>query len=264
MTEQKKLQRQMAQADRLSSMGMLAASVAHEINNPLGVILNFGELVLDHADEGESVRGFARNIIQESERVANIVKNLLAFSRPTRATGSAVRVDDIVERTLSLMRVLLRKDRISVDVDIAPQIPPIRCEAQQIQQVLMNLLTNARDALRECPAAPGPGRSILVTGRVVDKDGAPFRVRLSVHDNGPGIHPDLVATLFQPFQTTKSGGTGLGLSISQGIVRDHGGELWFETERGGGTTFHVDLPLVGNTEGIEVEDVRDAGSSMFG
>jgi signal transduction histidine kinase len=245
--------------------------------------------------------------------VATIVKNLLTFARHDRQSHSLARVQDIVEGTLSLVRTVIRHDQIALEMDVPESLPKIRCRSQQIQQVLMNLLTNARDALnekypaydvdkiirvtaealeRETPSsirdgargdtrAPGDApRSVALQGTIGDaprsvalQDApgtvalqedqsslkpetrnlkpAPVRwLRLTVEDHGTGIRPEIRGRIFDPFFTTKpkDKGTGLGLSISHGIVKDHGGALWLESEVGKYTRFHVDLPAMENAE----------------
>jgi len=200
-------------------------------------------LLRDNASDPARVADYAGNVIKESERVAVIVRNLLSFARQDRETHSPARVVDLVERTLSLMRAVLRKDHIRIEVDVPDDLPSLKCRSQQIQQVLMNLLTNARDALNQRYPGSVDDKFLRIRASVVDKDGHRC-VRLSVEDCGTGIPAEVAERVFDPFFTTKprDQGTGLGLSISYGIVREHHGELWFETEPDRGTTFHMDLP----------------------
>ena len=250
VTERKRLEEERRQFEaaarqqqRLEAIGTLASGVAHEINNPLNIILNYGELLRDNASDPARVADYAGNVIKESERVAVIVRNLLSFARQDRETHSPARVVDLVERTLSLMRAVLRKDHIRIEVDVPDDLPSLKCRSQQIQQVLMNLLTNARDALNQRYPGSVDDKFLRIRASVVDKDGHRC-VRLSVEDCGTGIPAEVAERVFDPFFTTKprDQGTGLGLSISYGIVREHHGELWFETEPDRGTTFHMDLP----------------------
>jgi PAS domain S-box-containing protein len=231
------------QQQKLESIGTLASGVAHEINNPLNVILNYGQLLVDDSDKPDRVTDFATQIVKESERVAVIVRNLLAFSRQDREAHSPARLVDIVERTLSLTHAVLRKDQIEVLTEIPASLPTINCRSQQIQQVLLNLLTNARDAMNlQQPNAPGE-KLIRISASTFDLDGKRW-IRLSVQDRGCGIPSEVASRVFDPFFTTKprDKGTGLGLAISYGIIQDHLGRLWFESEEGVGTTFHMDLP----------------------
>jgi PAS domain S-box-containing protein len=230
------------QQQKLESIGTLASGVAHEINNPLNVILNYGQLILDDATDQSRVKDFASNIVKESERVAVIVRNLLGFARQERETHSAARISDIVEKTLSLTSAVLRKDQIAIKYEIAEDLPSVKCRSQQIQQVLMNLLTNARDALNERFPKNSPDKTIKIIAAPWEQDGVRW-VRLTVEDHGMGIPANVADKIFDPFFSTKprNKGTGLGLSISYGIMQDHHGRLWFETVQGDGTKFHIDL-----------------------
>jgi signal transduction histidine kinase len=154
---------------------------------------------------------------------------------------------------VSLVRAVLRQDQISLKIDLDEGLPPVRCRSQQIQQVLMNLLTNARDALNEKYRAYNENKKIHITARLLEKKGLK-RIRLTVEDQGVGIPADSIDRVFDPFFTTKprEQGTGLGLSISHGIVRDHGGEIEVESEPGRFTRIHIDLPL-------DAEDIPPSG-----
>jgi PAS domain S-box-containing protein len=267
------LRAQLLQAQKLESLGLLAGEVAHEVNNPIMGIMNYAQLICDSAGPEASAHEFAREIMAETERVATLVRNLLSFARLDRQGHSPARIADIVEATLSLIRSVARHEQITLDVDVAADLPRIQCRSQQVQQVLMNLVMNARDALNEryagyhedkilrvsarrfrwdggtcaCPAGapsltepPPPGPAACPPA---DAAGPPW-IRLTVEDHGTGIPEPLRERVFDPFFTTKPPGvgTGLGLSISHRIVEDHGGRLWFESEVGRGTAFHVELP----------------------
>jgi PAS domain S-box-containing protein len=232
------------QQQKLESIGTLAAGVAHEINNPINGIMNYAQLIANRLPEDDKLRTFASRIVGESERVSAIVRDLLAFSRQERWAHSPARLQDIVAATVGLVRAAMRKDRIALDVDVPEDLPLIKCRSQQIQQVLLNMLTNARDALEERYAAGSPEKRIRVHARRLEKDGRAW-IRTTVEDFGGGIPPEIGERVFDPFFTTKSRekGTGLGLSVSYGIAKDHHGALWFESEPGSGTRFHLDLPL---------------------
>ncbi len=230
------------QQQKLESIGILASGVAHEINNPLNVIMNYGQLLLDDPNHPERVKDCATEIVKESERVAAIVRNLLSFARQDKETHSPARIADIVARTLSLVQALLNKDHIAVLCEIPAELPVVRCRSQQIQQVLLNLLTNARDALNERYPKASADKVIRILASAFERDGETW-IRLTVENHGSVIPPEVRNKLFDPFFTTKGRdkGTGLGLSISYGIVKEHRGEIWFESERETGTKFHVDL-----------------------
>jgi signal transduction histidine kinase len=231
------------QQQKLESIGTLASGVAHEINNPLNVILNYAEILRDTPADGPLAKEYLDSILREGERVAVIVRNLLAFSRKEREHLVPARVADIVERTLSLTRTFFLKDRIQVLLQIRPDLPPVTCRPNAIQQVLMNLLMNARDAIRGRVDGPPEEGTIRIAGTLEMADGSRV-VRLTVEDDGGGIPPHVAPRVFDPFFTTRprEQRAGLGLSIAYGIAREHGGNLWFSTEPGRGTRFHLDLP----------------------
>ena len=244
ITERKQLQAQLHRARRLESLGSLAGGVAHEINNPITGIMNYAQLISDQPDEADSAAQYAQEIIAESDRVATIVRNLLEFSRREEAARSSVPAEEIIEGVLSLFRTVFKHDQIQLTVRVDPGLPPVACRIQQIRQVLMNLLANARDALNERYPSYDAGKRLRVAATTVDRPGGGL-LRLTVEDHGGGIPAGTRDRVFDPFFTTKrpGRGTGLGLSISHTIVRDHGGELSVETSEGEYTRFHVDLPL---------------------
>jgi PAS domain S-box-containing protein len=241
--ERRAMEAQLRQSQRLESIGTLASGVAHEINNPLTGIINYAHLIRDRTSDASLMR-FAEGIAREGERVAEIVRNLLSFSRHEKESHSPARIQDIVNETLSLVTAVLRKDQIRVEVDVPTDLPNVRCRSQQIQQVLMNLLTNARDALDERYPEFDEDKVIHVEARDVLEKGKRW-IRLTVEDHGSGIPETVLDRIFDPFFTTKprDRGTGLGLSISHGIVRDHGGSLSVESEAGAYTRFVVKLPI---------------------
>ncbi|MBW1750813.1 MAG: GHKL domain-containing protein, partial [Deltaproteobacteria bacterium] len=243
--KKRELEAYLRQQQKLESIGTLASGVAHEINNPITGIMNYAQLIHDRLDPGEGrLREFSAGIIEETERVAEIVRNLLAFSRQDEQAHSPARMADIVDKTLSLIRAVIRRDQITLEVDLPDDLPTIKCRSQQIQQVLMNLLTNARDALNEHYPEYDPDKVISVTVHPFEKDGRPW-LRTTVEDHGVGIPEEIRERIFDPFYTTKdrTQGTGLGLSISLGIVQDHHGELTFESEENQFTRFYLDLPV---------------------
>jgi PAS domain S-box-containing protein len=238
------LEATLRQQQRLESIGTLASGVAHEINNPVQGIMNYAELIAKSPEVSSTTREFAEEIGVESERVATIVRNLLAFSRQEGDRAAApAKLDDIVEGTLSLIRTVLRKDQIRLDIGIPPGLPSVNCRVQQIQQVLMNLVTNARDAVSNRWGEYHDNKRIEITGGDFERDGEIW-VRLSVHDRGGGVPESVVPYIFDPFFTTKGRdrGTGLGLAVSHGILKEHDGELRLENHPGEGASFHIELP----------------------
>ena len=256
LAERQRLQAQLVQAQKLESIGTLASGVAHEINNPIMIVMNYAQLILDEAGPDSGVAQYATEIGMATDRIATIVKNLLSFARIDKQAHSPARLCDIVEGTLTLIGAVLRHDQIDLVVAVPEDLPRIRCRSQQIQQVIMNLLTNARDALNEKYPQHDANKRVVLTAREIANsecgawntdDRAPRSwVRLTVEDHGAGIPEKLRERIFDPFFTTKprDKGTGLGLSISHGIVKEHGGGLWVESEAGQWTRFHMDLPAI--------------------
>jgi signal transduction histidine kinase len=218
--------------------------VAHEINNPINGIMNYAQLILDRVEKGGPGAEFAREILHETQRIAKIVRNLLTFARHDKQSHSPAQLSDIVSSVLSLIQTVMRHDQITLEIEVPEDLPSIECRSQQIQQVLMNLLTNARDALNQRSPGYSPEKKLRVGAELIVKQGRRF-IRTTVEDSGTGIPKDILDRIFDPFFTTKpkETGTGLGLSISYGIVRDHGGELSVESEPGKFTRFHMDLPV---------------------
>ncbi|MCP4600192.1 MAG: PAS domain S-box protein [Proteobacteria bacterium] len=239
--EQEAIQRQ---NQKLQSIGTLAAGVAHEINNPLNGIMNYGELIRIRLDSESPLIDFAKGIVEESQRIAIIVRNLLSFSRQDRETHSPVNMADIVTDMLSLTMTAFRKDQINVLLDIPDDLPKIKCRDQQIMQVLANLLNNARDALNERYPDYDDDKVVTISITPFEKESKPW-IRTTIEDQGTGISKDISDIVFDPFYTTKprDEGTGLGLSISHGIVKEHGGDLWFESIEAEYTRFHLDLQV---------------------
>jgi len=235
---------QLRESQKLESIGTLAGGVAHEINNPINGIMNYAQLIAKRLAADSPLREYATEIMKETDRVSLIVRNLLAFARQEKREHELANVSDIVKTSLSLIQTVMRHDQITLAVDIPKDLPKVKCHSQQIQQVLMNLLTNARDALNEKYPGYNEEKIIRITAGLIKKDGKPW-IRMTVEDRGPGVPQEVGGRIFDPFFTTKlgKGGTGLGLSISHGIVKDHGGELHFETEIGHHTRFHLDLPV---------------------
>lgn len=238
------LEAHLRQQQKLEAIGTLASGIAHEINNPINGIMNFAQLIDDRLEPESPLREFAVEIGRETERVSAIVRNLLTFARQEKESHSPARIVDIVNDSISLVGTIIRRDQIALEVDMPDDLPKFKCRSQQIQQVVMNLLTNARDALNERYPEHDPDKIMKVTVRPLEKEDRPW-VRVTVEDHGAGVPDEISDRIFDPFFTTKdrTKGTGLGLSISHGIVQDHHGELFFESEAGRCTRFHLDLPV---------------------
>jgi len=255
--QRRELETQLRQQQKLESIGTLAGGVAHEINNPINGIMNYAQLIKDDLEDDGPIVELADEIIVETKRVATIVRNLLAFARPEKQAHSPAEMCDIVEATLSLVHTVIRHDQITFEADVPGDLPKVKCRSQQIQQVLMNLLTNARDALNERYPEHDSNKIIRLSARVIEKEGKPW-IRTTVEDRGVGIDPEIQDRIFDPFFTTKGRdrGTGLGLSISHGIAREHHGELRVESKPGEYTRFHLELPV---DSGWELATREDAG-----
>ena len=241
---EREVEANMLQQQKLEAIGTLAGGVAHEINNPINIIMNFGQLIMDEIDPESTSYDDARHIVEESQRVAKIVKNLLAFSRQDQEGCESASVRTIVESTLSLTSKILRQDHIRVEHSIPKDLPEVFCHQQQIMQVMMNLVTNARDALNDRFRGFHEDKAIYIEANLFRMKGKKF-VRVIVEDHGTGIPVVHRERIFDPFYTSKphDKGTGLGLSISHRIIKDHGGELSFKTEEGRFTRFFFDLPV---------------------
>jgi|GEM_PF-4468075 len=246
------------QQQRLESLGTLASGVAHEINNPAQIILGMSEMLLDEVPADSDLAHYGNSIKSESLRIADIVRNLLSFARPERQKFSPASVYEIVDITMSLVKTIIRKDQISIEPQLDENLPQIKCRSRQIMQVLMNLITNARDALNSRYQGYNENKIIGIRAVAFDQDGKAW-VRISVTDSGPGIPDDIRHRIMDPFFTSKprNTGTGLGLSISHGIVQDHGGRLWFESEPMQQTSFHIDLPCDPPTEEASVSGLTE-------
>jgi two-component system, LuxR family, sensor kinase FixL len=232
ITDRKEMQTKLAQTERLAAVGELAAGVAHEINNPINTVINCAQLVQD----GDDANTNCQVIIEESMRIADIVRDLLQFARDDRDRPQPTSLAEVVQRTLRLLGENWKRHGVVLQVDVADHLPQLHARPQQIQQVLLNLLINAKDALVQSETTD---RRVWLSAEV-DGNGVAFTVR----DNGPGIPGQLGERIFEPFVTTKRarGGTGLGLSISRSIVEGYGGTIRVDSVPGQGATFRVWLP----------------------
>jgi len=261
ISNQKALERQkedfelkIRQQQKLEAIGQLAGGVAHEINNPINGIMNYAQLIVDSIKDTQEVENYAKEIIRETDRVSGIVKNLLQFARMEKQSHSYANFYDIVNRTVSLTKVILNKDNIQLNIHLDENLPDLKCRSQQIQQVIMNLLTNARDALNERYPGSDPKKIIDVSAHEFKKDGRRW-IQLDVTDYGTGIDPSILEKIFEPFYSTKSKekGTGLGLSISYGIIKDHHGEILVDSLLNDHTTMSVILPV---DNGWDLKEVK--------
>jgi PAS domain S-box-containing protein len=229
-------------SEKLAAVGRLTAGVSHEILNPLNFITMCLQRLLDDSDHDPELAEDLRNIQEHSNRIVKITQGLLSFSRQRTPERRPIDLNKVVINTLALLEYDLKLQNIDVEMNLAEDLPSIQADEDQLCQVVLNLLTNARDVM------PKGGRLVLGTAGVeplfADKEGT---VELRVEDTGPGIPPGEMDKLFDPFYTTKEEGkgTGLGLSICQGIVEAHGGSIWAENASGGGAVFFVQLVVEG-------------------
>ena len=241
--EKEKIEESMRVSQRLESIGTLASGVAHEINNPINGILNYGQIIADTAPENSEIASYADEIINETYRVAEIVKNLLDFSRQTKQENRDSEIKDIISNTLSLLNSIFKRDHIRVNLDIDKNIPKIKCRSQQIRQVIMNVLTNARDSLNLKYPQINDNKQIDIRCAEIDINKQKW-VLIEITDYGVGIPKEVKQRIFDPFFTTKDKdkGTGLGLSISYGIIKEHHGSIQVESEVNKYTKFIIELP----------------------
>jgi len=226
-------QAQLAQADKLASVGRLAAGIAHEINNPLTGVLTYASLLAKRLPPEDSSREDVEVIIRETKRCRSIIKELLDFARPTPPARRATDLNEVIRHSLAVVMNQLSLNRINLALDLGEALPDAYADGNQIQQVIVNLILNAADAVE-----PGKGQIRLVT-RALDPGFVEFRIE----DNGSGIQPEDLPHLFEPFFSTKGNrGTGLGLAVSWGIVESHAGTIEVQSEPGKGTGFSIRIP----------------------
>ena len=233
ITDRDELERRLVQADKLSSIGLLAAGVAHEVNTPLAVISTYAQMLAKQISEDEQKSKLLDKIAKQTFRASEIVNSLLSFSRTSPTEFVEVDVSKVIQETLNLVEHQLKKSGVEVKLDAPPMLPAVKGNAGKLQQVFLNLFLNARDAMEA-------GGTLAV--HAWSEDGF---ARIDVADNGQGIAPEHLERIYDPFFTTKAArkGTGLGLSVTYGIVREHGGTIEVESRLGAGSRFRVELPL---------------------
>ena len=230
------MQKRVIQSEKLAAVGELAAGVAHELNNPLTTVIGLTDLLLEDEKKNSEKWDDLNKIKEQSARCGKIIANLLQFARQHHLEKKPERINEVVEKALELTQYQLETSGTKVVKDLDPSIPPVKLNSNQMQQVFINIIANAGDALKGHPKP----KLFIKTEKI---DG---KVKISFTDNGCGIPDNIIGKIFDPFFTTKEvgKGTGLGLSISYGIVHDHGGETRVESKENAGTTFHIELPLL--------------------
>lgn len=241
---ERNIQSKFAQTEKMAALGQLVSGIAHELNNPLTAIMGYAQLLLGHGLKPAQLAE-ASKVYQEAERARRIVRSLLYFTRENQPERSRADLNEIIERTLALRSYELRVENIQAQCDLDPTLPLTLADPTQLQQVVLNLLVNAEQALLE---GRGEGRVWIRTRHVpaTERSAPAGWILLEVADDGMGVPPAIASRIFDPFFTTKPPGvgTGLGLSIVYGIVQQHGGEVSLESPPNGGARFVVKLPVM--------------------
>jgi two-component system, NtrC family, sensor kinase len=245
ITDQTAMEGQLAQAEKLSSIGLLAAGVAHEVNTPLAVISSYTQMLSRQVRGDDRLGALLEKITQQTFRASEIVNGLLNFSRTSGTEYRETDVNTIIRDTLTLLDHQFRTAQITVEMTLMPGLPPIMGNAGKLQQVFLNLFLNAKDAMAGVAVSNGERRSLRVATEVNG------HVSVSIADNGSGIAPEHLRRIYDPFFTTKTArkdgqprGTGLGLAVTYGIIQEHSGKIHVESHVGQGTTFYLEFPML--------------------
>jgi signal transduction histidine kinase len=239
---------QLIQSEKMSAFGQMGAGIAHEVKNPLAGILGVTQLARRSIDKESPLQNDLAIIEKEAKRCKTIIENLMKFARQEKVAYEPVMINKVVEDTKTLLDHQLGIHQVRLETELAPDLPPVTGNANQLQQVLMNLVINSQQAL--------DGQRGTV--RIVTSLSSPGRVEIRVSDTGPGIPKEIQSKLFEPFFTTKPAGkgTGLGLSVTYGIVNDHKGEIQVESEPGAGAVFIIRFPVAQNLDAAVPEAAR--------
>ena len=245
ITERKASTLAAMRSDRLAALGELAAGVAHEINNPVNGIINYGQILTNKHRETRSIGDISDRIVREGDRIARIVESLLSFARQDEEERAVVALEDVLSDSLTLTSAQLRKDGIRIEVDIPDDLPRIEVHTQKIQQVFVNLISNARYALNKKQYGAGEAKLLRITAETIAGEGGAL-VRIVFFDSGIGVPAGIIDKIMNPFFSTKPKGmgTGLGLSISHGIINDHCGVLAIESKAHEYARVTIDLPAI--------------------
>jgi two-component system, sensor histidine kinase and response regulator len=234
------------QSEKIATMGSLLAGVAHELNNPLAVVLGQAHLLRESTEEPR-IAATVEKIMTGADRCVRIVRNFLALARQQTPERSLVALNSLVEDSVELLAYELRNDNVEVVLRLAADLPILWADSHQLHQVLVNMVTNAHHAVRHGPAA---ARTITIT---TWSDASRRQAHIEIADSGPGIPEEIRARIFEPFFTTKpvGQGTGLGLSLCRGIIEEHGGTIIVESEPGRGARFAITLPVTARPAGAD-------------
>ena len=238
VTDRAELEQRLVQADKLSSIGLLAAGVAHEVNTPLAVISTYAQMLAKQVAEDSQKSLILDKIAKQTFRASEIVNSLLNFSRTSTTSFGDIGLNKVIQETVSLLDHQLQKAGIQAKLDLDPELPPVHGNAGKLQQVFLNLFLNARDAMQ------GGGTLEVRSWREGQS------VRVEVCDTGTGIAAEHLQRIYDPFFTTKAArkGTGLGLSVTYGIIQEHGGSIEVSNRPAGGARFRIDLPASKNAQ----------------
>jgi two-component system NtrC family sensor kinase len=234
----KQSQDTLRRADRLSSLGLLTAGLAHEIRNPLVAIRTFTQLLPERYDDAEFREGFQGLALKEVDRICGLINDLLSFARPSRPNVAEENMNDVVDGIARILETEAKEKSVEIKRDFSANLPKVWIDREQMKQVFMNLILNAIQAMKD-------GGSVFISTRVVAKyDAEPSGqfVQVEIRDTGVGIPEENLDHIFDPFFTSKAEGSGLGLSVSHQIIREHGGHVTVESKIGKGTTFFVNMP----------------------
>jgi PAS domain S-box-containing protein len=251
--ERERLEEELLLAGRLAAVGELAAGVAHELNNPLAAIQGFAQLLTKSNDLKEATKKDLNTIFREAQRAARITQNLLSFARRHEPEKTLISINEAIEKTLELHANPMKVNNIEVELELAPDLPKTLADFHQMQQVFVNIVNNAEQAMVD---AHGKGRLVVKTRK------AGNMIQISFADNGPGIPEENINRIFDPFFTTKEvgKGTGLGLSICYGLVEAHGGRIYAQSKLGQGATFVVEIPIVTEKQLVAEAALLKSGS----
>lgn len=240
VTEIRSLEQRMRESERLAAVGRMAGGVAHEVRNPLSSIKGLALLLKNKFPAGSKEQATAELLIQETARMNRTITEMLSFTRPATLNLQKIDLDNLLQRSLELIRAEAADNAITTSFDVEAGLLPVLGDADRLQQVMMNVLINAMQAMEN-------GGTLVITLKNLWAGDA---VELRIQDSGPGIAPELLSQVFYPYFTTKPSGTGIGLAISQKIIADHGGAIELESEPGKGTTVIVQLPVYHGDEAM--------------